>query len=53
MLGKEHSSLRDQRQQIKAQAEKHQECDPQVVEELCQVNKVATEAANRLVTHSQ
>ncbi|XP_013378353.1 PREDICTED: meiotic nuclear division protein 1 homolog isoform X4 [Chinchilla lanigera] len=47
MLAKELSSLRDQREQLKAEVEKYKECDPQVVEEMRQANKVAKEAANR------
>lgn len=46
MLAKELSSLRDQREQLKAEV-KNIECDPQVAEELHQANKVAKEAANR------
>lgn len=34
MLAKELSSLRDQREQLKAEVEKYRECDPQVVEEI-------------------
>ncbi|XP_069878341.1 meiotic nuclear division protein 1 homolog isoform X3 [Dipodomys merriami] len=34
MLIKELSSLRDQREQCKAEVEKYKECDPQVVEEI-------------------
>uniref|UniRef100_A0A8D1G420 Mnd1 HTH domain-containing protein n=1 Tax=Sus scrofa TaxID=9823 RepID=A0A8D1G420_PIG len=47
MLAKELSSLRDQKEQLKAEVEKYKECDPQVVEEMRQANKVAKEAANR------
>ncbi|KAB0370258.1 hypothetical protein FD755_018220 [Muntiacus reevesi] len=47
MLTKELSSLRDQREQLKAEVEKYRECDPQVVEEIRQANQVAKEAANR------
>ncbi|XP_034517393.1 meiotic nuclear division protein 1 homolog isoform X2 [Ailuropoda melanoleuca] len=47
MLAKELSSLRDQREQLKTEVEKYKECDPQVVEEIRQANKVAKEAANR------
>ncbi|XP_063116932.1 meiotic nuclear division protein 1 homolog isoform X1 [Cavia porcellus] len=46
-LAKELSSLRDQREQLKAELEKYKDCDPQVVEEIRQANKVAKEAANR------
>lgn len=34
ILAKELSSLRDQREQLKAEVEKYRECDPQVVEEI-------------------
>lgn len=47
LLIKELSSFRDQRDQLKAEVEKYRECDPQVVEEIRQANKVAKEAANR------
>ncbi|KAL6082430.1 hypothetical protein STEG23_027541, partial [Scotinomys teguina] len=47
MLVKELSSFRNQRDQLKAEVEKYRECDPQVVEEIRQANKVAKEAANR------
>uniref|UniRef100_A0ABI7ZAH0 Tripartite motif-containing protein 2 n=2 Tax=Felis catus TaxID=9685 RepID=A0ABI7ZAH0_FELCA len=47
MLAKELSSLRDQREQLKAEVEEYRECDPQVVEEIRQANQVAKEAANR------
>ncbi|XP_055260714.1 meiotic nuclear division protein 1 homolog isoform X3 [Moschus berezovskii] len=47
MLAKELSSLRDQREQLKAEVEKYRECDPQVVEEIRQANQVAKAAANR------
>ncbi|XP_054340812.1 meiotic nuclear division protein 1 homolog isoform X4 [Pongo pygmaeus] len=46
-LAKELSSLRDQREQLKAEVEKYKDCDPQVMEEIRQANKVAKEAANR------
>ncbi|XP_057581427.1 meiotic nuclear division protein 1 homolog isoform X3 [Hippopotamus amphibius kiboko] len=47
LLAKELSLLRGQREQLKAEVEKYKECDPQVVEEIRQANKVAKEAANR------
>ncbi|KAH0502699.1 Meiotic nuclear division protein 1-like protein [Microtus ochrogaster] len=47
VLVKELSSFRNQRDQLKAEVEKYRECDPQVVEEIRQANKVAKEAANR------
>ncbi|XP_062055253.1 meiotic nuclear division protein 1 homolog [Lepus europaeus] len=46
-IAKELSSLREQRDQLKAEVEKYKEWDPQVVEELRQANKIAREAANR------
>ncbi|XP_037595609.1 meiotic nuclear division protein 1 homolog [Cebus imitator] len=46
-LAKELSSLRDQREQLKAEVEKYKDCDPQVVAEIRQANKIAQEAANR------
>uniref|UniRef100_A0A8C5XUS8 Meiotic nuclear division protein 1 homolog n=1 Tax=Microcebus murinus TaxID=30608 RepID=A0A8C5XUS8_MICMU len=51
-LAKELSSFRDQREQLKAEVEKYKECDPQVVEEIRQANKVAKEAANRWTDRS-
>ncbi|XP_038611105.1 meiotic nuclear division protein 1 homolog isoform X1 [Tachyglossus aculeatus] len=47
MLAKELTSLRQQREQLKAEVEKYRECDPDVVEEIRQANIVAKEAANR------
>uniref|UniRef100_A0A2K6SWA3 Meiotic nuclear division protein 1 homolog n=1 Tax=Saimiri boliviensis boliviensis TaxID=39432 RepID=A0A2K6SWA3_SAIBB len=47
VLAKELSSLRDQREQLKAEVEKYKDCDPQVVAEIRRANKVAKEAANR------
>ncbi|XP_008580423.1 PREDICTED: meiotic nuclear division protein 1 homolog [Galeopterus variegatus] len=47
MLAKELSSLREQREQLKAEVEKYKECNAQVVEEMRQANKIAREAANR------
>ncbi|MEE6461228.1 hypothetical protein FKM82_001236 [Ascaphus truei] len=46
-LAKEHASLTQQREQFRAELEKYKECDPDVIEEIRQANKVAKEAANR------
>uniref|UniRef100_A0A2K5CU20 Meiotic nuclear division protein 1 homolog n=1 Tax=Aotus nancymaae TaxID=37293 RepID=A0A2K5CU20_AOTNA len=37
----------DQREQLKAEVEKYKNCDPQVMKEICQANKVVKEADNR------
>lgn len=34
MLAKELASLREQREQLRAEVDKYKECDPQVVEEI-------------------
>ncbi|XP_008592733.1 PREDICTED: meiotic nuclear division protein 1 homolog, partial [Galeopterus variegatus] len=47
MLTKELSSLREQREQLKAEVEKYKECDPKVVEKIRQESKIAKDAANR------
>ncbi|XP_001375880.2 meiotic nuclear division protein 1 homolog isoform X1 [Monodelphis domestica] len=47
VLSKELTSLRQRKEQLKAELEKYKECDPDVVEEIRQANKVAKEAANR------
>ncbi|XP_041043231.1 meiotic nuclear division protein 1 homolog [Carcharodon carcharias] len=44
---KELEGLRQERNQLKAELEKYQECDPEVIEEIRQNNKVAKDAANR------
>ncbi|XP_078397723.1 meiotic nuclear division protein 1 homolog [Cetorhinus maximus] len=44
---KELEGLRQERNQLKAELEKYQECDPEVIEEIRQSNKVAKDAANR------
>ncbi|XP_067876237.1 meiotic nuclear division protein 1 homolog [Heterodontus francisci] len=44
---KELEGLRLQRNQLKAELEKYQECDPEVIEEIRQLNKIAKDAANR------
>ncbi|KAM8968713.1 meiotic nuclear division protein 1 homolog [Sarcophilus harrisii] len=44
---KELVSLQQQKEQLKAELEKYKECDPEVVEEIRQANKVAKDAANR------
>ncbi|XP_074085208.1 meiotic nuclear division protein 1 homolog [Macrotis lagotis] len=46
-LSKELTSLRQQKEQLKTELEKYKECDPEVVEEIRQANKVAKDAANR------
>ncbi|XP_036620889.1 meiotic nuclear division protein 1 homolog [Trichosurus vulpecula] len=46
-LLKEIASLQQQKEQLKAELEKYKECDPEVVEEIRQANKVAKDAANR------
>uniref|UniRef100_A0A4W3HWP0 Meiotic nuclear division protein 1 homolog n=1 Tax=Callorhinchus milii TaxID=7868 RepID=A0A4W3HWP0_CALMI len=44
---KEYAALQKQRNHLKAELEKYQECDPQVIEEMRQFNKIAKDAANR------
>ncbi|KAM9330447.1 meiotic nuclear division protein 1 homolog [Gastrophryne carolinensis] len=46
-LTQELSLLRQQRDQLKVELEKYKECDPDVIEEIRQANKVAKDAANR------
>ncbi|CAI5784227.1 meiotic nuclear division protein 1 homolog isoform X1 [Podarcis muralis] len=46
-LIKELTALRQKRDQLKAEIDKYKECDPDIVEEIRQANKVAKEAANR------
>ncbi|XP_071663885.1 meiotic nuclear division protein 1 homolog isoform X1 [Patagioenas fasciata] len=46
-LIEELAALRQKKEQLKAEIEKYRECDPDVVEEMRQTNKVAKEAANR------
>ncbi|XP_032875693.1 meiotic nuclear division protein 1 homolog isoform X1 [Amblyraja radiata] len=46
-LSKELEELRKEKIQLKAEVEKYQECDPEVVEEIRQLNKIARDAANR------
>ncbi|XP_077156185.1 meiotic nuclear division protein 1 homolog isoform X2 [Paroedura picta] len=46
-LTKELAALRQKKDQLKSEIEKYKECDPDVVEEIRQTNKVAKEAANR------
>uniref|UniRef100_A0A8C5QD28 Meiotic nuclear division protein 1 homolog n=1 Tax=Leptobrachium leishanense TaxID=445787 RepID=A0A8C5QD28_9ANUR len=46
-LAKELTSLRHQNEQLKTELEKYKECDPDVIEEIRQSNKVAKEAVNR------
>ncbi|NXY20903.1 MND1 protein, partial [Atrichornis clamosus] len=46
-LMEELAALRQKKEQLKTEIEKYRECDPDVVEEMRQTNKVAKEAANR------
>ncbi|XP_062902323.1 meiotic nuclear division protein 1 homolog isoform X1 [Mobula hypostoma] len=46
-LSKELEELQRERNQLKAELEKYKECDPEVVEETRQLNKIAKVAANR------
>ncbi|XP_064508346.1 meiotic nuclear division protein 1 homolog isoform X5 [Pseudopipra pipra] len=46
-LMEELAALRQKKEQLKAEIDKYRECDPDVVEEMRQTNKVAKEAANR------
>lgn len=46
-LTKELDELRKEKIQLKAEVEKYQECDPEVVEEIRKLNKIARDAANR------
>ncbi|XP_069711832.1 meiotic nuclear division protein 1 homolog isoform X2 [Phaenicophaeus curvirostris] len=46
-LMEELSAFRQKKEQLKAEIEKYKECDPGVVEEMRQTNKIAKEAANR------
>lgn len=46
-LSKELEELRKEKIQLKAEVEKYQECDPEVVEEIRKLNKIARDAANR------
>ncbi|XP_068961679.1 meiotic nuclear division protein 1 homolog [Petaurus breviceps papuanus] len=46
-LSKNLASLRQQKEQLKAELEKYKDCDPEVVEEMRQATKVAKDAANR------
>lgn len=46
-LTKELEELRKEKIQLKAEVEKYQECDPEVVEEIRKLNKIARDAANR------
>ncbi|CAH2301192.1 meiotic nuclear division 1 homolog [Pelobates cultripes] len=46
-LAEELASLRHQRDQFKSELDKYKECDPDVIEEIRQSNKVAKEAVNR------
>ncbi|XP_078269002.1 meiotic nuclear division protein 1 homolog isoform X1 [Rhinoraja longicauda] len=46
-LSKELEELRKEKIQLKADVDKYRECDPEVVEEIRQLNKIAKDAANR------
>ncbi|XP_066488741.1 meiotic nuclear division protein 1 homolog [Tiliqua scincoides] len=46
-LIQELAALRQKKDQLKAEIDKYKECDPDVVEDIRQANKVAKEAANR------
>ncbi|NXJ62291.1 MND1 protein, partial [Rostratula benghalensis] len=46
-LIEELAALRQKKDQLKAEIEKYRECDPDVIEEMRQTNKVAKEAVNR------
>ncbi|XP_063776594.1 meiotic nuclear division protein 1 homolog isoform X2 [Pseudophryne corroboree] len=46
-LAEELALLRQQREQLMAELDKHKECDPDVIEEIRKANKVAKDAANR------
>ncbi|KAM6313322.1 meiotic nuclear division protein 1 homolog [Aegotheles albertisi] len=46
-LIEELAALQQKKEQLKAEIDKYRECDPDVVEEMRQTNKVAKEAANR------
>ncbi|NXS91898.1 MND1 protein, partial [Jacana jacana] len=46
-LMEELAALRQKKERLKAEIDKYRECDPDVVEEMRQTNKVAKEAVNR------
>uniref|UniRef100_A0A8D2KU19 Meiotic nuclear division protein 1 homolog n=1 Tax=Varanus komodoensis TaxID=61221 RepID=A0A8D2KU19_VARKO len=46
-LTKELTALRQKKDQLKGEIDKYKECDPDIIEEIRQANKVAKEAANR------
>ncbi|KAJ6668733.1 hypothetical protein lerEdw1_012216 [Lerista edwardsae] len=46
-LIQELTALRQKKDQLKAEIDKYKECDPDIVEDIRQANKVAKEAANR------
>ncbi|KAG8453989.1 hypothetical protein GDO86_000565 [Hymenochirus boettgeri] len=46
-LAKELATLRQEREQLCTELEKYKECDPDVIEEIRQSNKVAKDAVNR------
>ncbi|KAM3937910.1 meiotic nuclear division protein 1 homolog [Leptodactylus fuscus] len=46
-LAEELQTLRQQREQLMTELEKYKECDPDVIDEIREANKVAKEAVNR------
>ncbi|XP_061440556.1 meiotic nuclear division protein 1 homolog isoform X1 [Rhineura floridana] len=46
-LTKEVTTLQKKKEQLKAEIDKYKECDPDIIEEVRQANKVSKEAANR------
>ncbi|NXU49042.1 MND1 protein, partial [Turnix velox] len=46
-LMEELAALRQKKEKLKAELDKYRECDPAVIEEMRQTNKIAKEAANR------
>ncbi|NXQ83138.1 MND1 protein, partial [Nyctibius grandis] len=46
-LIEELAALQQKKKQLKTEIDKYRECDPDVIEEMRQTNKVAKEAANR------
>ncbi|NXS53230.1 MND1 protein, partial [Brachypteracias leptosomus] len=46
-LVEELAALRQKKEQLKAEIDKYRECDPDIIEEMRQTNKIAKEAANR------
>ncbi|XP_015681215.1 meiotic nuclear division protein 1 homolog isoform X1 [Protobothrops mucrosquamatus] len=46
-LIKEFSALQQKKDHLKTEVDKYKECDPDIIEEIRQANKIAKEAANR------